>query len=171
MHLRTFISIATVWIVLAGCGSVSSEPSGAQRDVTTSATFGEETQMYVVGGAEEECGSGAACIPGPNHNLVPDVVGMTVQQAKLALRREEYGCAVAAGLRMGEDGGPGPRRIVAQHPKPGFKGDEGEEVLPAVSKPYAGGEIPRSTGCIDTQELGITDRGLQKSGVFGHEPN
>ena len=78
---------------------------------------------------DEYGGFGVARRPAP----VPDVVGMTVAEAHLALGRRGYGCAVVA---EGDDRGAGPRMVMAQEEEPGSEDPPGQIVRLTVSKPY-----------------------------------
>ena len=81
-----------------------------------------------------------------NGARVPRVVGMALSGAVSELRRSDYGCAVT-----GEEGrgGSGPRRVVAQDPRAGARGFEGQLVHLSVSRPFPDAEGAVPPGCVD----------------------
>ncbi len=140
-----------------------------QRDGGAKTTDGEKEEMASgAAGERSSTSSGQTKVsqsdsglvaPSPNPEPVPNVVGMTVKEAERALGREDYRCAIAAGLKLGgKEGETEPRRVVAQEPEAGSSGRLLEDVILAVSRPYPGGELPSGVGCIDVEELGATDR-------------
>ena len=145
-------------VCLGGCDRGAGEAPPPSEDQTTpsgSAAGGGA----IAGGLRKDCGSGAGC-PFDSDHPVPDVVGMTVQEAVRMLHGDDYGCVIAA---EGSDDAA-PRRVVAQKPEPGSGGSGTRWVHLTVSKPFPHppGRLP--VACGDQRE---TSRSLFGENLSG----
>jgi hypothetical protein len=139
------VVLTTLGLLLIGCSpDEESEPSSGGR---TGASGSAERTMLTQASAQ---GQRAPA----NGARVPRVVGIALPGAISELRRSDYGCAVTGG--EGRDGS-GPRRVVAQNPRAGARGFEGQLVHLTVSRPFPKAENAVPPPCIDQRyEPGAT---------------
>lgn len=124
---------------------VSGNASGGKPAAPSDERAGGEETTLMAMGAADECGSGAACAPGPNPRPVPDVVGETVPAACRALAREGYGGQVYYEKKSDEFE---PGRIVAQDVEPGTRDTTQLVVFLTVAAPYPD-RVPPNAPCVE----------------------
>jgi beta-lactam-binding protein with PASTA domain len=124
-------------VLLIGCSpdEASEPPSDGRPGASGSAERTMLTQASAQGQLAEANGS-----------RVPRLVGMRLSGAISELRRADYGCAVS---REEGRGGSGPRRVVAQDPRAGARGFEGQLVQLTVSRPFPDEEGAVPPRCVD----------------------
>ena len=131
------VALTALGLLLIGCSpDEASEPSpGARPGASGPAERTMLTQASAQGQLAES-----------NGVRVPRVVGMELSGAISELRRGDYGCAVT---REEDRGGSGPRRVVAQDPRAGARGFEGQLVHLTVSRPFPDKEGAVPPRCVD----------------------
>lgn len=131
------VALTALGLLLIGCfPDEASEPSSGARPGASGSA--ERTMLTQASAQGQRAPTNAA--------RVPRVVGMGLSGAVSELRRGDYGCAVT-----GEEGrgGSGPRRVVAQDPRAGARGSEGQLVHLTVSRPFPDEEGAVPPGCVD----------------------
>ena len=145
--------IATVVIVLGGCGGDENQASSGSPDRTTAHVSGDRTSLAGSGERTIVGGTGFSDVLAPsNDKPVPDVVGMGVEAACRTLGRSDYAGGIFVVKRSDE---VGPGRVVAQDPKPGAKYGLGGSVHLIASEPFAVEKLPRNSNCVDRTDLGM----------------
>jgi beta-lactam-binding protein with PASTA domain len=87
-----------------------------------------------------------------NGQPVPDVVGMTPEDACHALLRSGYSGGV-----FDEAPGTRPGRVVRQVPEHGYVGGEGQLVHLTVSEPFRNA-LPEGSACVERRAERLTER-------------
>jgi hypothetical protein len=145
VRLGIIVALSALGSLLIGCSpdETSEPPSGGRPGASGSAERTMLTHASAQGQLAETNGS-----------RVPRLVGMRLSGAISELRRGDYGCAVS---REEGRGGSGPRRVVAQDPRAGARGFEGQLVHLTVSRLFPKAENAVPPPCIDQRyEPGAT---------------
>lgn len=133
------VSLLTVAAILTGCGGPVGVPIAA----------GSRPSPGEVVSYSESCPDSSACAPA-NRERIPDVIGLTLEQAANALAERNYICGVFRIVDEEED----PPTVVSQAPNPGTRGTLGEIVKLDVSGSNSI-ELPNS--CINQLREGRSD--------------
>jgi hypothetical protein len=133
------LTVLVALAVLYGCGQANSAAEDRTIGVGSGSAAGRSPGDGGYAGAE------------PNAIPVPDVVGLPVLAACRVLRPSGYRGAVVGEVA---DGVSGPSRVVAQEPKAGRKGHEGQLVRLTVSEPYPAGVLEQNPECLDRTQFG-----------------